>query len=367
MNTRNKKILSGIITVFLAMTLATSAIAQDVPGEAEMEGLAPRIYLVKKCVDIGTNKVDGQEAGWNCEVWEDVPGQDGTINPTEFRSGNYAFNGEQIVEYVVVRDLNGAIDIDGAYVKVEDTLEVPCQEVTPLTDPFLSHADSVIEEWVPAPSEFDPTYDKAFKCYVVVEAGWSGPSVLTITAFDFEGNEPERENLEQLWDFNPEMDVDVRTSDGAPIDFMGTRPNDVVASSNQLYIENLGVVDVVPYISADDFEDVSGPSWCYDSGDIVNNKIEVNEEMDYRARKGTYFGTWIDMPNPNLEGGCHFDNDDDKCQGAKLLFHNMESDYFPFGDILRRGDLSQVEFKLRYEDICYGHFEGPIHVLLRAL
>ena len=229
-----KKFLVAMLAVILS---AIPVLAGEFPVEAAPGNSEPQIYLIKKIFDICNPAEDVQDTG-HCEL---IPGQTGNCAPLDKdtclnypvqcvwvpdkltpaeawgRSGStpygdqtiqyggckdsidekrlhqYAFTGEQILELVVVRDLNGGIDILGADVVVDGYTEAKCNDVT---DVFWFHGGLGKRSWFghdvggllettppakgPADEEgLDPTFDRLFECVLTVEPSWYGASPST--------------------------------------------------------------------------------------------------------------------------------------------------------------------------------------------
>jgi hypothetical protein len=237
-----KKLL-GILPVLVAV-MATAAIAQPVgefsipSGPMGPGNSGPDVFLSYRAVDLGL----------------DVDGSGSSINPTDIRPGFYAFTGERIFYIVVVRDQNGAQDIN--LVKwVKDSYD----EMGPCTDETMYVVDatnSQVDTWnagycmspcgllengvvevnpdtqkghIVCPEgsykveidtstnlQWDPQLDKLYKCVLTVESQWYG-SEIQVVAEDTDGMSGA--TLAENWDFNPPLMVDVDTSDGEPLAF----------------------------------------------------------------------------------------------------------------------------------------------------
>ena len=236
---------SAAITLAILAVMATAALAQSgdvgVPINPVGPGSsAPSVHLSARAVDIGI----------------DIDGSGSSINPTDFRPGSYAFTGERIVYVVVVRDQNGAQDINLVkWVHDGDDEMGPCTDVTSAvldatTNPSVSPSnagycfntdrgdllvDGVVEgtesndhivchgedvEKIEIDSStnllWDPQTDKLFKCVLTVESQWEG-SEIQVVASDTAGDIGA--TLSENWEFNPALIVDVDTNDGEGLAF----------------------------------------------------------------------------------------------------------------------------------------------------
>jgi hypothetical protein len=229
--------------------MATAALAQSgdvtVPISPNGPGnSAPSVHLSARAVDIGI----------------DIDGSGSSINPTDYRPGNYAFTGERIIYVVVVRDLNGALDIENVHWTRDGDLETICTDVTDaVTDVDNFGGDRGCSDEQPVDSrgcgyymtldrtelvkngvcdnpescegepvvkieidtstnlQWDFQTDKLYKCVVEVEGNWEGQSDIAVHATD--KTDGEGQTVPEMWEFNPALQVDIDTSDGQALEF----------------------------------------------------------------------------------------------------------------------------------------------------
>jgi len=236
--------LAFILAAFAA--LGSVSFAQDVafpigPAPLQPGNFRPDVFLSTRALDIGIELASS------------------TINPTDLRTGFYAFTGERIFYVVVVRDPNGKDDIQtvmwqkqNATGQFEDE-QGPCTDVTSavLVDPDPNGPDTKNSHYcfaddlaasfgsevvVPTtvnncPTDYtevqidtstnlqwDPQTDKLYKCILTVEPGWGGADPpIKVTATDTSGSSGS--TLTESWTFNPPLSVNVDTSDGQSLAF----------------------------------------------------------------------------------------------------------------------------------------------------
>jgi hypothetical protein len=187
------KKLIAIASLVAILTIMTPALADVVttytipvspmgPGNS-----APQAFMIWRGFDIGVNQTDV------------------SINPTSIRDGFYAFTGEKIYYYVLVRDDNGAADINQvSWVTNAGTQqEGPCSaiqvsgtgantyicvgktDIDPLNctklglqKVYINQATNLL---------FDDQTDKIFQCVLTVEQPWSGTNTIQVNATDQSG------------------------------------------------------------------------------------------------------------------------------------------------------------------------------------
>jgi hypothetical protein len=397
------KILAITMSVMMLFT-AIPVIAGEFPNTAYPGNLEPQIYLIKKIFDI-CNPADDARGSY-CAKWGCTPGElfgtggstpygDQTIQyggckdtEDELRYNEYAFTGEQILELVVVRDLNGAIDIEGADVIVNGYTEAKCDDVTNVFDhngdgvytPHALDKDTWFEHDVAdllatippkkGPSDttgFDLRFDKIYECILTVEPSWAGISIVNIEARDQSGS-VSTDAIAQSWFFNPAVTLDLDTNDGAnSIWYEDGVPGQTVYSGNKLVITNLaeGGVDLLVFIAADDLTDPTH----FGAKCPVSNVLDVEDNMEYNCKIGTMKDElWNDIENKNTKEGCHceisLDPNDPlrgNCYGATPLL----DDFLP---ILMNQHEAECQFRLTYPVPCVGSFtEGLIHIIVRTI
>jgi hypothetical protein len=108
--------LLAIVAIMSSVAMAAGPIGENPIPSAPMGpgNSGPSVYLLERAVNIGI----------------DVDGSGSSINPTDIRGGFYAFTGEKIMYYVLVRDQNGAQDINLVkWVKDGGNEMGPCEEI----------------------------------------------------------------------------------------------------------------------------------------------------------------------------------------------------------------------------------------------
>jgi len=228
-------ILPAVLLVLSAVVLAQSDITVPITSPIGPGNSGPQVFLSARALDIGI----------------DTDGTGSSINPTDFRPGNYAFAGERIIYVVVVRDQNGVDDIENVHWIRDGDLETICTDVTSAIttygsdddDPWYcfdqdrgelitssdvgggndgttycnDHGEIEIEIDTSTNLQWDEQIDKLYKCVLEVETLWSGLSNIAVHATDKGGLEGQ--TLSQKWNFNPPLIVDVITSDDEPLAF----------------------------------------------------------------------------------------------------------------------------------------------------
>jgi hypothetical protein len=313
-----------------------------------------------------------------------------TVDETRFNQ--YAFTGEQILELVVVRDLNGAEDIVGADVIVDGIEEAKCDDVTSVfcdSDEtgtwcfkkkwFRHDVENLLETIPPSkgPADeegIDMRFDKIYECILTVEPSWYGMSVMNIEARDQSGS-VSTDGIAQTWFWNPAVILDLDTNDGAEaIWYEDGVPGQTVYSGNKLVITNLaeGGVDLLVFLAADDLTDPSS----FAAKCPVSNVLDVdgqgdNDGMEYRCKIGTMADNeWYNIQNKNTKMGCSY--------GIPFpIYANIPYPFNCYGatpvirenlPILMNQHEAECQFRLTYPIPCIGNFsEGLIHLMVRAI
>ena len=396
------KILAITMSVMMLFT-AIPVIAGEFPNTANPGNVPPKIYLIKKIFDIcNPNDEDikcdnknpctpGEYFGTGGSTpYGDQTIQYGGCKDTEkdLRYNEYAFTGEQIIELVVVRDLNGAVDIEGADVTVNGYTEAKCDDVTtvflgldgkydpnPGTDKkfwFGHDVSSLLKTIPPSSGPSDPVgvngvFDKIYECILTVEPSWYGQKIVNIEARDQSGS-VSTDAIAQSWFMNPAVTLDLDTNDGAnSIWYEYGVPGQTVYSGNKLVITNLaeGGVDLLIFIAADDLTDPTH----FAAKCPVSNVLDVEENMEYNCKIGTMKDEdWNGIENKDTKEGCHCvvsldptEHLDGHCYGATPLLE----EYLP---ILMNQHEAECQFRLTYPIPCVGSFtEGLIHIIVRAI
>jgi hypothetical protein len=304
---------SAAITLALLAVMATAALAQSgdfgVPiNPAGPGNSAPTVHLSARAIDIGI----------------DIDGSGSSINPTDFRPGNYAFTGERIIYVVVVRDLNGALDIENVHWMRDGDLESICTDVTDFVDvefeegegdnglrdaeycfdmdrgelvesedigggPNCNEEDNEIEIEISTSTnlQWDDQTDKLYKCVVEVEGNWEGESEIAVHASD--KSDGEGMTVPEMWNFNPPLVVDIDTSDGEPLAF-----GSVILDQNAVFATEPNCVNV----PTDGPEDLT----FRDCNDYV--ACENDETTGYGAGEGGDTDEWQDCEELDAEKLC---------------------------------------------------------------
>jgi hypothetical protein len=381
----NPRVLSValVASIFALLTIVVNTqivVAGEIGQAASVTNKAPEVFLLKKAFDICENDGLGgsQPDGTNLQ-------DDGCIglywaNPDELgrrvRYNQYAFTGEQIIELVAVRDLNGALDILSAHGTVDGADEVKCNDVTSdfsegngtqncnIGQLSIPVDFSQIPAKGPAPQGLEKDYDKVYECILTVEPQWSGIKRVTINAVDQSGADSSATStgIAQDWFFNPAIVVDLATNDGSPkIKYEPGDAGQTVYSTNKLVVTNLseGGVDLWVFIAATDLTDPhSFAAKC-----PVSNVLDVDVPgpmagMEYRCKIGNQFdNNWNDITNKVNTAGCTASS----CYNARPIITQA----YP---ILFNQHSAECQFRLTYPVPCVGNFsQGKIIVIVKAL
>ena len=400
------KYLTGITALFAITVLAASALAAVdsfpiSPNPVGPGNTGPDVYLAARFFDLGI----------------DIDGSGSSINPSDIRPGFYAFTGERIIYYVLVRDLNGVDDIGIVY-WVHDGAEMgPC-DLVPVTGSgsnakFMAFGNP-IEIDTATNLQYDSQTDEVYMCELTVESNWEG-SLIHVEANDTAGQTGK--TLSEDWNFNPALSVSLTTSDSNPITFGATildqdvegatSPNcvmlpkadspreredltlrncelylglpepekkcDISFSENTMVITNTGVPNLWPFIAATNFHATTGMAKC-----PFTNELHANQ-FEYRALAGTFDSGWRMMPqySPNL--GCNgidlgssspFDPVYGQCRGGCRIPTGTTGSVLgtPGLDILVPGHTVDVRFKIVWPTPCIGEFDdGEFYIIIRAI
>jgi hypothetical protein len=352
------KYLNALVLSLVLATMSLALVAADVavggvgagagPGDQ-----APRLCVYDRNVNIGTDASLGSGA---------------SINPYDYRVSSYAFTGEQLQFWVVVRDPNGALDIGYLKARVGGSPEVLCNP-----------AD--LPQSCNGMGEMNQNTDKAFECRITVEPQWYGPTEVKLTAYN-SANVPTDGTHVETWFFNPQLSLSVSTNDGQPIRFeplpygADTAEERTVHSLNRLQVRNTaeGGVNMWMYIAGTDLYDPNGASKC-----PLTNKIDIEQYMWYRGWSGSQWQGdegWNRMTEYNQNAVCQIagwpTTSTNTCYGGSPLTFVVNGNQFnsptPFDNVLTNGGLAEVEFKLQYPIPCIGQFtNGQILVFGKAI
>jgi hypothetical protein len=395
------KLIVGLLAAMLALSPVLVA-AGEFPVEATPGNSDPQIYLIKKIFDIcNPTNLNTQSSpmtpGEAYGASGSTPYGDQTIqyggckdSEGELRLHQYAFTGEKILELVVVRDLNGGIDILGADMVVDGYPEAKCDDVTNI---FYSNGQVVKYTWFghevydpimgtgllaeipPAkgPADeagLDPAFDRLYECILTVEPSWYGESTVSVIGFDQAGAQTPDGGILQQWFFNPAVILDLYTNDGAPsVWYEDGVPGQTVYSGNKLKVANLaeGAVDLLVFIAADDLTDPSHTA----AKCPISNVLDVEKYMEYRCKIGTMADNeWNTITNKDTKLECDETfaldptdefGDEQICYGAK----SVVTEYLP---MLMNQHEAECAFRLTYPVPCVGSFsEGLLHIIVRTI
>jgi hypothetical protein len=365
-------------------------------------GVMPMMMAVDQEFNIGTGTIgpgnDGPDVhlvGRYLDIGIDIDGTGSSINPSDIRNGFYAFTGERIYYLVLVRDQNGAADINTVrWIRndVEETATCsPMIVQRERGDAYVQFNGKIIFIDDATNLLYDDQIDSLYNCVVEVEPAWDEDDLIAVKATDLSG--AEGQTLEEMWYFNPPLLVDVHTSNGYDLTFGekvldqntpgATAPNceigigenlanrncesyfnlpdgqklcDISFSTNRIVIENEGIVDLWPFIAATDFHATSGIATC-----PFDNTLSANQ-FEYRALQGSWDSGWRVMPeySPNL--GCSGPSISDTCRGGCRITEGCPI------NVLGPGRNIQMQLKLVWPTPCIGNFnEGDIYAIVRAV
>ena len=376
-----KKIIPSAVltTLLLAMgVMATGPVGEFgvSVGNIGPGNYGPSVYLAYRLLDIGM----------------DVDGSGSTINPTDIRPGFYAFAGEKIMYWVLVRDTNGESDINTVkWIKDGEDEQGPCIQVSVVGSGSNARFDANGETVYINDAtnlQWDSQTDRIYYCELTVETSWTDEDpLIQVQAMDNEGDTGE--TFGEEWIFNPPLVVTVDTSDGNPITFGErledqnvpgvTSPNciidvgenqafrdcskydtngqpekacDVSFSENNIVITNLGIVNLWTYIASENFYDSTGMAKC-----PFTNELPANQIL-YRAYSGSFDSGWKIMPrySPNL--GCSYG----QCKGGCKIPTQSPI------DVLTQGQSIQMQLEIVWPTPCIGTFDtGEIKAIVRAV
>ncbi|MFH1528476.1 MAG: hypothetical protein ABIG69_17870, partial [Bacteroidota bacterium] len=346
------------------------------PGTISPGDEGPDVHLMDRYLDIGI----------------DIDGSGSSINPSDIRNGFYAFMGERIYYLVLIRDQNGAADINTVkWIRNSEDETSMCAPMAVIQkqegNAFVNFNNEDIYINQATNLAYDDQIDMVYRCQVEVEGNWGLNDKIAVKATDQTGNYGQ--TLEETWTFNPALIIEVTTSDGNDLSFGdieknqavpgATSPNcemgisetlanrnclnyqnlpvgqklcDVSFSTNKIIIENKGIVDLWPFIAATDFHDNGGMATC-----PFDNTLSANQ-FEYRAIQGSWDSGWKVMPeySPNL--GCNGPIGGDSCRGACRITEGCPI------NILGPSQNIQMQLKIVWPTPCIGSFnEGSIYAI----
>jgi hypothetical protein len=326
MNTRNKIILSGIIAVFLAMSL-TTVMAITQPVDTDKDGKDLSVTFLKDCWSFCQDeRIVGKGSVPDGESIE-TAGCAATYSYR--RSYSYAFTGEQVQVLVVARDPNG---INSNH-PLTGVLKVGGQEIgwcklladttAPTKWSTCEHDTTEILDRFPEAfstisAGFNPLYDRLFQCTLTVQDSdlMSGELGITVEVSNAAGQSGESSPAD-VWNFNPEVELNIAPSAGTVIMFPQGYAGETVYSTDPsggrqyLVIKNEGEVDIAVWLGGTDLTSSDGALECPDK----NNVLEVEDTMSFQCKVETvkyYDQVWHPVMNKDLtdQWGCTNSVDD---------------------------------------------------------
>lgn len=271
----------------------------------------------------------------------------------------YAFTGETLDYYVLVRDIDGVGEIDSVNLLVDGELVGACAQV----------------DYTPDNDAFGVTYsaltDDTYVCKLIVQSAWNGELPISVQATSSSKEcAPETVLLgEADWmTFNPTLTLDLV---GGPISFGAVTPGSV-ATSNTVRLANVGEDGVVMdmYVASDDyFTDPSNPNALCPTG----NGIKYSQ-FSYYATKGS-LNSGLNGKTPSVDYGLG-----DVCVSNSDEFTTLPSHSGEIADMCRiintqegssflaQGSEMALTFKLNVPSVCHGSFtDGQFHFAGRVL
>ena len=376
MNTRNI-ILSGAllaITLIALVSLNAQLALAGFSGDG-WDGSSghPQIYLIKKVMDICDPARGGGVSDSAAILGGSMPpsGQQfGCVKIIGDRLNEYLFTGEQLGVLVAVRHVDGALGIEEPVtLEVDGQFQVYCNRITYIHGQaltWLGHdvlAD--LEEQPPGKSYgtengFNESFDKLFECIYTATGDEVTDEAVPVEVVVKDSNSEDGEvrgALDFVW-FNPEILVQVTTSDDAPITFEGGSSGQTIYSTNHLVVTNMaeGGVLLYAWLAGTDLVAPDGGK-C-----PVSNVLDVDEYMEYRCKIGSLFSNaWNYVDNPDDTRDCDYGKD---CQGADPLLQDGLQDW----SFLTVGSWAECWFRLLIPTPCIGTFDqGTIEIFARAV
>jgi hypothetical protein len=310
MNTRNKIILSGIIAVFLAMSL-TTVMAITQPVDTDKDGKDLSVTFLKDCWSFCQDeRIVGKGSVPDGESIETA----GCAATDSYRrSYSYAFTGEQVQVLVVARDPNG---INPNH-PLTGVLKVGGQEIgwchvldaTPSTSWSSCGHDLDLTRFPEAfgtiLAGYNSDYDRLLECTLTVQDSdlMSGELGITVEVSNAAGQSGE--SSPDTWNFNPEVELNIAPSAGTVIMFPQGYAGETVYSTDPsggrqyLVIKNEGEVDIAVWLGGTDLTSSDGALEC----PLKNNVLEVEDAMSFQCKVETvkyYDQEWHPVMNKDL-------------------------------------------------------------------
>jgi len=347
-------ILSGIAVLVMLLTINSIAVSAVVIGPPKIEG-TPEVFLVKKEFLICKDGASIPPSGISGEG-ESQSGCVDTGYPD--RLNEYLFTGEQMGWLVLVKDDNGAEDVVGAHLLVDDVERVKCNRIDnvhSVTD-FMGHAVDVDINDLIADNGGSESKYVLYKCLFTATSSDYSPedgSQVYVEAFDQAGNTG-MSVIDNVF-LNPAISLDIWVEPDDVLTFPAGQIAQTVYSVDTLKIKNTaeGGVDLFAWLAATNMEAADGAAKCPES-----NIIDVEEALEFRCKVGTMMdNTWRKVANPDDTLACGLD----ACQGAKPLV--VDTDLSIIGNM----HTAECWFRFTYPDgICVGDFTEGGHVIIYA-
>jgi len=273
------------------------------------------------------------------------------------RENNYAFEGEQIVTNVLVKDKNGIQKISDVFATLGDVqgagndIEVNCIEDLSVTTVDPSCNARILEEEI---TDFDASTMRAYTCTFTVETADShyGEYWYTVEVEDLDG-ETATVDENEYWSLNPVIALSI---DG-DLTFDNVRPG-TESYSQTLLVGNdaddgSGVL-LDMFISGTDFYDsASSGAAC-----PTTNQLSLSA-FDYYATSGAYStadDSRADAENYVPIGYATGFNNPTNFYDAFEIIQTTTGDYSA-GNVLTPGSELAVTFRLSLPEPCNGDFD----------
>ena len=390
-----KKLLSSLVTVFLALAVVPATLGAEAEAgigiDYTPEDALPHVYLDPN------SRV----------VWDD-PASGETVLLE--RLHNYAFQGESIRKEVLAIDCSGIDKIADVFGYADpsdpdagyDSIEVDCYSTSRNSTPSSIGILDEEEDCEFDPAVFDPAIMKWYQCDFFVETPEShhGEYWVNIGAIDNDGNEATADENE-YWFLNPEIAIEI----AGDIDFGTLSPGDIAYSST-LTVTNeaesgSGVMLDMATSGTDFFDPENSGAMC-PTGNILRLNNGGTEGLNthligsttnwdqwvcdpgagglagydnfcYYAVNGA-FGTNNDASRRDAEGyvGIPYEEvDSDPAARAPIISSTDPTDRIQYGtdpeswyyrgNVLSPGDDVSITYRLHLPSPCNGQFnEGEI-------
>ena len=280
----------------------------------------------------------------------------GSATLTE-RENNYAFEGEQIVTNVLVKDKNGIQKISDVFATLGDVqgagndIEVNCIEDLSVTTVDPSCNARILEEEI---TDFDASTMRAYTCTFTVETADShyGEYWYTVEVEDLDG-ETATVDENEYWSLNPVIALSI---DG-DLTFDDVRPGTQSYSQTLLVgndADDSSGVLLDMFISGTDFYDSASSGAACPS----TNQLSLSA-FDYYATSGAYStadDSRADAENYVGIGYATGFNNPTPFYDAFEIIQETTGDYSN-GNVLTPGSEMAVTFRLSLPEPCNGDFD----------